>query len=285
MTEGSASFYVPEGDGFVSTELTRGPWDPGSQHAGPPAALIGREIEALPAAAPMQVGRITFEILGPVPIAPLHVVAEVVRPGRRVEMVEATLHAGEELLIRARGWRLREGEVELPAGLASTELPAVGSESPQKLRPAWAPLPPQECPEGEFFHTGQAVGYHTAMEYRFAEGAFMDPGPAQAWMRMRHPLVAGEEPTPLQRVLTAADSGNGVSSTLDWTRYLFINVDLSVHLTRLPTGEWIGLDAITIPEPTGVGITDTALFDERGPLGRATQTLLVSEREAGGDTK
>ena len=104
-------------------------------------------------------------------------------------------------------------------------------------------------------------------------------------MRMRHPLVAGEEPSPLQRVLTAADSGNGVSSTLDWTRYLFINVDLSVHLTRLPTGEWVGLDAITIPEPTGIGITDTALFDERGPLGRATQTLLVSEREADGDTK
>ena len=175
VTEDSASFYVPEGDGFASTELTRGPWDPGSQHAGPPAALIGREIEALPAAAPMQVGRITFEILRPVPIAPLRVAAEVVRPGRRVEMVEATLHAGEELLIRARGWRLREGEVELPAGLASTELPAVGSESPQKLRPAWAPLPPQECPEGEFFHTGQAVGYHTAMEYRFAEGPSWTP--------------------------------------------------------------------------------------------------------------
>ena len=116
------------------------------------------------------------------------------------------------------------------------------------------------------------------MEYRFVSGRFLEPGPATVWMRMRHPLVAGEQPSPLQRVLIAADSGNGVSATLDWSRYLFINVDLSVHLHRLPAGEWVCLDAITIPEPTGIGLADTALYDERGPIGRALQTLLVRER-------
>lgn len=109
-------------------------------------------------------------------------------------------------------------------------------------------------------------------------GAFVEPGPATVWMRMRQALVAGEEPSPLQRVLVAADSGNGVSATLDWTRYVFINVDLTVQLHRLPAGEWVCLDAITIPEPSGVGLADTALYDERGPIGRATQTLLVGER-------
>ena len=74
---------------------------------------------------------------------------------------------------------------------------------------------------------------------------------------MRAALVAGEQPTPLQRVLIAADSGNGVSATLDWSRYVFINVDLTVHLHRLPAGEWVCLDAITVPEPTGVGLADT----------------------------
>ncbi len=277
------SFYVAAGDGFESTELTRGPWDPGSQHAGPPAALIARELEALPSESPMQVGRITFEILRPVPIAPLRVQAEVVRPGRQVEMAEAVLSGGEETLIRARAWRLRRGETVLPPGLASTESPSVPSRSRQVLRPADPPPGPDQAEEGEFFDTGQGVGYHTAMEYRFVRGAFVEPGPAIVWMRMRHPLLAGEKPTPLQRVLTAADSGNGVSATLDWARYLFINVDLSVHLVRMPEGEWVGLDAITIPEPTGVGITDTALFDERGPLGRAAQTLLVAERPSPGD--
>ena len=95
---------------------------------------------------------------------------------------------------------------------------------------------------------------------------------------MRLPLVEGEEPTPLQRVLVAADSGNGVSATLDWSAYLFINVDLTVHLHRLPAGEWVCLDAVTTPEPTGIGLADTALHDERGPIGRALQTLLVRER-------
>ena len=91
------------------------------------------------------------------------------------------------------------------------------------------------------------------------------------------PLLPGEEPTPLQRVLVAADSGNGVSAALDWRSYLFINVDLSVHLHRMPEGEWVCLDAVTLPERNGVGLADTALFDERGPIGRALQTLLVDE--------
>ena len=79
-------------------------------------------------------------------------------------------------------------------------------------------------------------------------------------------------------MLVAADSGNGVSATLDYHRYVFINTDLTVHLMRMPAGEWVLLDAVTYPEPNGVGLADTALFDERGRIGRASQTLLVRER-------
>ena len=117
------------------------------------------------------------------------------------------------------------------------------------------------------------------MDYRFIRGEFNQPGPATAWLRMRQPLVAGEEPSPLQRVAVAADSGNGISATLDFRRFVFINVDLTIHLVRPPEGEWVCLDSITIPEPSGIGITDTALFDERGPIGRAAQTLLVAARD------
>jgi len=79
-------------------------------------------------------------------------------------------------------------------------------------------------------------------------------------------------------VLVVADAGNGVSAALDWRRYVFINTDLSVHLKRLPEGGWIGLDAVTWPEPHGIGLTDSVLWDEGGRLGRAVQTLLVRER-------
>jgi hypothetical protein len=116
------------------------------------------------------------------------------------------------------------------------------------------------------------------MEYRFVEGSFLAAGPAVVWMRMRRPLVAGEEPSPLQRVLTAADSGNGVSGAIDYRRFVFINTDLSVHLHRLPQGEWVCLDSVTRPERNGMGLSDTALLDEAGPLGRAAQTLFVRER-------
>lgn len=278
MPDAPGAFYEPDSGGFAATELTRGPWDPGSQHAGPPAALIAREIERVPSEAPMQVGRITFEILRPVRIAKLHVTAEVVRPGRRVEMIAATLSDGEEPLVRATAWRLRLGEVDLPGGLSSADGDGLADGLGSTLRPGLAPPGPDQGAEREFFDTGHDVGYHTAMEYRFLDGGFTEPGPATVWMRMRQPLVAGEEPSPLQRVLAAADSGNGVSATLDWARFVFINVDLSVHLHRLPEGEWVCLDAITIPERNSVGLADTALYDARGPIGRAAQTLLVGER-------
>jgi hypothetical protein len=194
-------------------------------------------------------------------------------------MSEATLSdAAGEVLVRATAWRLRVADVDVPPELTSEDGREVAPPEASTLRPGHVPPEPGESSQRDFFDTGQAVGYHTAMDYRFASGAFLEPGPATVWMRMRQPLVTGEAPTPLQRVLVAADSGNGVSATLDWSRFVFINVDLTVHLQRMPAGEWVCLDAITIPEPTGIGIADTALYDERGPIGRAAQTLLVGER-------
>jgi Thioesterase-like superfamily len=262
----AGAFYELDGDAFVPTELTRGPWDPDAQHAGPPAALLGREIErrAAGTGGPALVGRITCEILRSVPLAPLTVATSVLRPGRRIELVEARLGDDDGEVMRATAWLLRPAAVELPPGLV----------------PDTVPSGPEHGEVKDFFDTGQGVGYHTGMEHSFVTGGFLEPGPATVWLRMRRPLIAGEDPTPLQRVLIAADSGNGVSATLDWRRFLFINVDLTVQLHRPPAGEWVCLDAITIPEPSGVGLSDTALYDERGPIGRATQTLLVAERSS-----
>jgi hypothetical protein len=251
------AFYRLQGEHFVPSELTRGPWDPRAQHAGPPSALLGRAIERCEPRAGMRVGRVTFEILKPVPLAPLTVEARVVRPGRSVEMLDAVLAGPDGDVMRARGWRVQVGEVRLDAA----DPPPAGPD-------AAAPRP--------FFPTGEQVGYHTAMEYRFASGGFLEPGPATVWMRMRGELVEGERPSPLERVLVAADSGNGVSAALDWREYLFINTDLSVHLLRPPDGDWVCLDAVTHVD--GLGLSDTALWDERGRIGRAAQTLLVRRR-------
>jgi hypothetical protein len=258
----AGAFYVPDGDALVSTELTRGPWDPNSQHAGPPAALLGRAVERCEPRADSQIGRITFEILGPVPLAPLRATARVVRPGRSVELLEASLSGPDGEVMRATAWRLSTRAVELEP------------EPP----PDPPPPGPDEGSKQGFFPVRDEAGYHTAMEISFVSGGFLEPGPAMVWMRQRVPLVAGEETSPLERVLVAADAGNGVSAALDWRRYLFINTDLSVHLKRLPEGEWVGLDAVTYPEPHGIGLADTVLWDERGRLGRGAQTLVVRSR-------
>ena len=252
------AFYSLDGGRATPSELTRGPWDPDSQHAGPPSALLARAIEGCEPRAGARIGRVTVEILAPIPIAPLRVSARVVRPGRSVELIEASLEADQGEVMRARGWRIAAGEVT--AGWEREE-PPPGREGAEAL---------------EFFPTGESVGWHTAMEIVFARGRFLEPGPATVWMRPRVELVAGEPVSPLQRVLVAADGGNGVSAPLDWAGYIFINTDLTVHLLRPPEGEWVCLDSVTHVD--GIGMTDTALWDERGRIGRAAQTLLVRER-------
>ncbi len=256
------AFYEKTDTGFLATELTRGPWDPGAQHAGPPSALLGREIERVAGGEGFQVGRITVEILGSVPIGPVRVEAELARPGRSVQMIEASLHGENGPLMKARAWRLRTSELDLPAEVVDSA----------------APEGPEHGVKPGFFDTGQSLGYHTAMEWSALGGGFQEPGPATVWMRMRHPLLASEEPSPLQRTLVAADVGNGISAVLDWGTYIFINVDLTVHLERMPAGEWVCVDAATVPQPSGIGTSESVLSDERGHIGRASQTLLLAKR-------
>lgn len=255
------AFFVPDGDRFVATEHTRGPWSDAHQHAGPPAALIARAFEA--EAGGMAIVRLTFELMRPVPIDALTLAVAETRPGKKVRLLEARLaHAGTEL-VRATALCIRQAEVAL-------DLPA--EVPPEPAMPA-----PEDCGETVFPFFTAAVGYHTSMELRVGEGG-VGHGHAAAWLRMRHPLVPGEAPSPLQRLAIAADSGNGVASALDHERYLFINPDLTVYVHRLPEGEHVGLRARTLAEPNGVGIADDRMYDRRGPIARAVQSLLIDRR-------
>lgn len=254
------AFYIADGDRFVATELTRGPWDGRAQHGGPPAALVVRQVEQALGRPDLQLARVTIELLRPVPIAPLQVTVRVVRAGRSTASLDAELRAGDVEILRGRALAIRTEDLPLPP--------------PAARRPPG----PSEGATTEFFPTGHEVGYHTAMEVRFLEGAFTEPGPAKVWMRMRVPLVEGEAPSPWQRVLCAADSGNGVSGALDYRNWVFINPDLTVHLHRQPLGEWVLLDARTEIEPSGVGLATAALSDEHGALGTSLQSLYVAAR-------
>jgi hypothetical protein len=248
---------------YVPTELTRGPWSPQAQHGGPPAALLATEMERTDAPERAMIVRASFELLKPVPIAPLTISTRVLSAGRSVQLIGGVLSAGGEEILLGRAVRIRLTELSFE----------------EQQLPARPPGPEQGKPSS-FFPTGQEVGYHTAMEGSFVRGGFLEKGPAIAWLRMRHPLVAGEPVAPLARVLIAADSGNGVSSVLDYRRFIFVNTDLTVNLHRYPEGQWVCLEAESIVSRQGVGLAASMLHDLRGPIGRASQSLLVGERKA-----
>ncbi|MFI9809070.1 thioesterase family protein [Streptomyces sp. NPDC052301] len=263
-TSQAEAFYEREApERFLPTGYTRGPWDADSQHAGPPAALLALAVEERPAARPdMRLTRITYEIMRPVPIRPLTVTTRVLRAGRSVELLEAVLTPdGGQDVMRATALLMKATPDSVPQVSPGRQVPGPGA-----------------VPEKAFFPVPWDQGYHTAMDLRFAAGSFLEPGPATAWMRMRVPLVAGEEIAPLSRVLTAADSGNGVSAELDFRRYVFINADLTVSLHRHPEGEWVCLDARTMVDGAGIGLAASTLHDEKGPLGHGTQSLYVVAR-------
>ena len=255
------SFYEPLGDGrFASTPHTRGPWDPAFQHAGPPAALLGRAVERCEPRDGFVIARTTFEILRAVPVAEVAVSARVARPGRSVELLEGELTVEGEPVMTVRAWRVK-----------ASSAPDVDRDDPPPPRPG-EPSPPPPGLDG--------FGYGRAVELRFTAGGWGQRRPATVWTRLLQPIVAGEEPTGVQRVLAVADSGNGVSAVLSWDEWLFINTELTVHFRRPPRGEWICLDAETSIAAGGAGLARSVLSDDDGVVAQGAQALLVAPRGA-----
>ena len=251
------AFYLPAGDGvFRSTPHTVGPWAATDQHGGPPAALLVRALERV---LPVDgwLARISVDLLSAIPVADLTVAASVVRPGRSVQLAVATLAAGGRDVARATGWWHRLGDT---AAVASFAAPP--------------PLPDQADPVDDRW----PGGYLRAMEWRRVKGDFAEPGPAVIWSRMRIPLVEGEQPSSIQRLMASADSGNGVGSALSLEDWIYVNTELTVHLLRPPEGELFCLDSAAAIGPTGGGYAITTLSDTAGEVGRGAQALLVRAR-------
>ena len=270
----SETIFVAEGERLLPTEHARGPWDPRALHGGAPAALITAAFERLQPGAELRIARLGFELLRPIPAAPLTLTTRIVRPGRRVQELAAELRsAGEEegaagqLVCRASALRVQEVGPEA----AASAPPSTGDEEPMAAPESGRPV--------RFALDGTAEDSFatSAMEMRWLTDPW-EPGPGRVWMRLRRMLLAGEPLTPLARLAATADFGNGVSAALPFEDFLFINADLTIHLQRPPRGEWIGLDARTLLEGGGSGLAESVLHDREGPVGRAFQTLVVEPR-------
>jgi hypothetical protein len=256
----TGAFFTIDGEWFRPTELCRGPWDPNACHAGPPAGLLARASEGL--LPDQQLVRLTVDLTRPIPYAGFRIDATVTRKGRTVSTTEMTIvDVGGRPVVAARAMHIAASDPgELPTAPFST--PRLAESRP-----------------GAFPFTAGGHGlrmFSEAVEMRYPPGDDPGPGPTRAWMRTV-PLLADEVPSPFQRICPLADCGNAISRNADPLPLTFINTDLTILLHRPPVGEWLGMDSISRWEPNGIGMSDSLLFDDLGPVGRALQVLSIRQ--------
>ena len=257
------AFYHQDGNAFVSTELTRGPWSVLHQHGGPPSALMARAVERYgDDAAAFAVTRLTVDFLRPIPIAPLTVDVEVVRAGAKAQRHLTRLASGGVELARATTLRVRRASLSLP---------------PPLCPPEWTPPPPEAARPYSFAFFPAEIAYHRAVEVRWIRGEW-GRGPAAVWINVAVPLVDGSPLSPLERAVVVADAANGVCPVLPSGGFTFLNGDLSLHLTRPPAGDWLALDARATADGGGAGTVSAELFDALGPAARVLQSLVIDHR-------
>ncbi|MQA05116.1 MAG: thioesterase family protein [Streptosporangiales bacterium] len=253
------AFYVPAGENrFEPTYATESPWESEAQHGGPPTALLGHLMRAVDPQPGFRLARMTVEFLGAVPRQPLETAARVVRPGKRIRLLEAELTVAGRPVALARAWEITtNGNSADPPGLP-------------------ADIPPPQ-PQ-RFFSGWDRWGYGEAIDWRWIHGSLDDLGPAAVWTRPRIPLVAGVPLQPLDRVLLTADAANGISGVVPLDGWLFIPPAATVTVHRHPHDEWVCIDAATVVSGDGIGSTTGTLGDRYGELGSVTQPLLVAPR-------
>ena len=255
-----SAFYEQVGaHSYVATSATIGPWSDDAQHGGPPSALAARAIERHEPDPRQRLGRVSIDILRPVPVGKISTRTRTVRPGKRVTLVETALEADGQDVLYARGWRI---------GCSAGKVPEVKEAGrPDSLPGSGDGTAPE-------IFSRQDHGYLAMVEWRFKAG---DQAQGRAaWTRPRIPLLPDEETSPMGRTLLVADSGSGVSAALPVSEFTFVNVDLTVITQRDPVGEWLLLEASTMIGPDGTGLASTRLSDLQGSFGCGLQTLIVA---------
>jgi hypothetical protein len=254
---------------FVPTGWGRGPWDQAAMHGGAPGALLTQLADGHDSLVPMRIARLAFEILRPVPLAPLDVTTSVEREGKRLQLLQLILSSDAMEVMRVRALRLRRGDHPLPDGVPTAATPdELGLGTPDGV--AVSEFPPID---------GWGPFFADAMEMRNIAGGLMHPpGPGASWFRLRLPVIDDELPTPAARVAATADFGNGLAAPVPFREWIYINADLMVVLQREPIDEWVGMASLSVPAPDGTALTTSRLADRTGQLGIATQSLYIEPR-------
>lgn len=257
------ALYLRDGDGFVGTILTQGGWDPGAQNGAVVLALLGHCLEDVPTLAPMGLARLTVDLVRPVPIGPRLVVEQtVVREGKKIQVVLLELVADGVVHVRATALRLRVEDL----GEQGADL------LPGAVAPAVRLPPPDTC--GRLGQSAGAPGFLGGIEMRRAPGQGV-------WIRLAVPVVAGEAIRATSHMTVGFDFAQLINADVERAMGLMtmINPDVTAHVLRPPTGEWIAVTGQTGFEPSmGRGISTATLADDRGTFAYASTSQLVQRR-------
>jgi acyl-CoA thioesterase len=261
VVTGEKAYFERTGEHtFRATEHVGGAWDVRDQHIAPALGLLAHSIEAdcrTRRGDDLVIGRLSYDILGTIPVDEVQLEVEMLRPGRTIELVQATLrHAGRAAVL-LRAWLMRPGDT---AGLQGTPLPSI--RGPEEL-PVWDAT------------TIWPGGFIASVEVRRHQ---LEPGRAAFWVRTPLPLLRGEEVGDLARVAGLLDIANGMTVRVKPSEVAFPNLDLTAHFFQQPRGEWVGFDTQVCFGSDGVGLTTSVVHDLHGPVGTSDQTLTLRPR-------
>lgn len=243
---------------YKPTAHASGAWNPDEIHFSPLGGLVVHALDrhlADHTDRGLVVSRLSFDILGRLALDECEIRVETVRPGRTIELLEAVVLISGRPVVRARAWLLAAGDTAAVAGGGDERLPAPEGLAPWPMASVWP------------------GGYIASLDVRPV--APPQPGRTTAWISTGLDLVAGEEAGPLASYVALVDTANGIAVRESPTDWMFPNVDLTIHLHRLPAGGWTGLDTTVTFGPTGQGVTSSVLHDTNGPVGHAQQMLTV----------
>lgn len=260
-------YFEALGDGrYQPTMKVQGAWSPEEQHVAPVIGLLLHALELNHPREDLQWARISVDILGFIRRAETSVSTRVLRAGRTIELLEATAQIDGRDTVRATAWRLVRGDTSENAGAPA---------------PDGAPMPgPDDVPVWDgMLHWGG--GFINSVEFRSAGN---EPGRGRTWVRTPVALVSGETFSPLASWVGLLDTANGTAVRKDPREWMFPNVDLTLHLHRIPEGPWVGLDTRVSWGPTGIGATSSVVHDQLGPVGTVEQCLTIRPIEQPGST-
>ncbi|GAA1315706.1 thioesterase family protein [Leucobacter albus] len=241
---------------FEATEFTSGAWNTSEQHIAPAIGLLAHLIEAdhRSRGGQLRLASLSCDILGVLAIGEFDVEVSVVRPGRTIELVEAVLTSGGRTGVRARAWMLQTADTEGVAGSGFAAMPALASTPPFPFGETW---------EGQCVKT---------LEVRREQ---LGAGRGRSWVRTDTELLAGATVSEHARFVGMLDFANGLVPRANPAEIAFPNVDLNVSFFRAPAGDWLGLDTTVSFGPDAVGLTESVVHDEHGPVGTLSQTLTI----------